>query len=336
MHILALETSCDETGIAILKALPKKYQLLVNLLASQAKIHKAFGGVVPEVAARKQMEYITPLLISALKKSKLAWSQIDIIAVTVGPGLIPSLIVGVETARTLSYVLKKPLIAVNHLEAHIYANWLTSSNIKFPLMALIASGGHTELILMKDHGKYKKIGQTLDDAAGEAFDKAGRLLGLDYPAGPIIAKLAKKGNPSFFYFPRPLIDSDDFNFSFSGFKTAFLYYLKSKSEKFIDENKENLCASVQQAIVEVLVEKTIKAARKYKVKNILASGGVAANYFLRNLLKKKSPFPVFIPPVKFCTDNAAMVAQAAYFKAQQRKFINWTKLKADPDLVLGE
>jgi N6-L-threonylcarbamoyladenine synthase len=232
MYLLALETSCDETGVAILKEEKKKTKLLVNLLNSQIKIHRRFGGVIPEIAARKQLESLGPLIKLALRKARIHWFQISFIAVTTGPGLIPSLLVGVETARTLAYLLKKPLISVNHLEGHIYANWLTEEEdkIKFPLLALIISGGHTKLVLMKNHGHYREIGQTLDDAAGEALDKVGRLLGLSYPAGPQIARLAARGDPSAFNLPRPLINSSDFNFSFSGLKTAFLYLVQKKSK----------------------------------------------------------------------------------------------------------
>lgn len=336
MIILAIETSCDETSIAILEAKNGQFKILSNLVASQINIHKKYGGIVPEVAARKHIEVILPLLDEALKNLKK--KKIDYIATTYGPGLITSLLIGIETAKALSYVWQKPLIGINHLEGHIYANWLSSEKdkIKFPALCLVVSGGHTELVLMKNHGQYKKIGETLDDAAGECFDKVAKLLEIGYPGGPIISQLAKNGNPHAFNLPRPMIKSGNYDFSFSGLKTAVLYKLQGL--KFRPQNfLPDFCASFQQAVVDVLLEKTIKAAKEYKVKSIVLGGGVVANKELRKQLEEKvkkelHQVNLFIPPLEFCTDNAAMIASAAYFHALKKDFIDWKKLKVDPNL----
>ena len=275
MLVLGIETSCDETAAAVLKADNKSVKILSNIISSQIKIHKTTGGVVPEVAARAHIERIIPVIELALKKSRVRLDQIDAIAVTTGPGLMTSLMVGVDTARALALSLRKPIIAINHMEAHTFSPFIENFKFKilnskraFPALALVVSGGHTELILVQGWLKYKKIGATVDDAAGEAFDKTAKLMGLPYPGGPALSKLAEKGKPTI-NFPRPMMDSDDFNFSFSGLKTAVLYYLRdhplqAKAYKL----QANLAASVQQAIVDVLVSKTEKAARKYKVKAI--------------------------------------------------------------------
>jgi N6-L-threonylcarbamoyladenine synthase len=264
-----------------------------------------------------------------LVQAKIKPKQIDKIAVTAGPGLITSLLIGTETAKTLAYVWKKPIVAVNHLRAHLVANWLNNQKIKFPAICLIVSGGHTELILIKSEKSFKKIGQTLDDAAGEAFDKVAQLLQIGYPGGPIISKLAKSGNPSAFKFARPMINSQDFNFSFSGLKTSVLYTvlkLKTINHKL----KTDLCASFQQAAVDVLVSKTIKAALAHKAKTIMLAGGVAANELLRetcNLKAKSYQLDFLMPDKVLCTDNAAMIAAAGYFI----KPVAGQKIKADPN-----
>lgn len=317
MRILGIETSCDETAAAVVK---DGIKILSNVVASSVEIHQKTGGIIPEVAAREQVRCIIPVIKEALT------SKIDAIAVTIGPGLIGSLLVGIETAKTLAYVWKKPIIPVNHLQAHLYANWLENKKPQFPTIGLVVSGGHTDLVLMKDHGKLKWLGGTRDDAAGECFDKTARLLGLGYPGGPAIEKTAQKGNPQAFDLPRPMIKQKNFDFSFAGLKTAVLRVTKEQKTKI---KKEDLAASIQQAIIDVLVEKTVRAAEKYKVKSVLLAGGVAANRRLRE--KMKLEINLFVPPPKLCTDNATYVASCAYFNYQP---ISWQKIKADPGLSI--
>ncbi|MFH1832620.1 MAG: tRNA (adenosine(37)-N6)-threonylcarbamoyltransferase complex transferase subunit TsaD [Candidatus Levyibacteriota bacterium] len=370
MLILGIETSCDETSAAIVEDGTK---VLSNVISSSLPLHVKTGGIIPEVAARQQIKYIIPAINQALldafdvgsekwdldvlksrnldvknSRSKISHlsrliSKIDAIAVTVGPGLIGSLLVGVETAKTLAYVWKKPIIPVNHLIGHIYANFvseisnfkfqISNSSITFPALVLIVSGGHTDLLLMKNHEKLKWLGGTRDDAAGEAFDKIARLLGLPYPGGPIIEQKAKNGNPKAFNFPRPMIDSNDFDFSFSGLKTAVLRETKT-IKQLSNETIANLSASTQQAIVDILVAKTLKAAKEYNVKSILLSGGVSANDKLREQFQLDArryllDANIFYPDKKYCTDNAAMIASAAFFNY---KPLDWRKITANPEL----
>ncbi len=332
MRILGIETSCDETSVAILQIKNGILTPEKNLVYSQIKIHQKYGGVVPEVAARRHVEKIIQLV-------KSLWPlKIDAIAVTAGPGLATALLVGVETARALSHLLKLPLIRINHMEGHIYGNWLEQKlddKKIFPALCLIVSGGHTELILMKNHGRYKLIGQTRDDAAGECFDKVGKILGLPYPGGPLVAKLAIKGNPLAINLPRPMLDSGDFDFSFSGLKTAVLYYTQ-KQKNF---NTADVCASFQQAAVEVLVTKTIVAAKKYKVKTMILGGGVAANKSLQEKLskavKKELPNTIYNPlNTEYCGDNAVMIAATGYFHYLKKDFTPWQKIKINPNWEL--
>lgn len=362
MRILAIETSCDETAAAVIEANPsdKKVKLLSNIVASSLSLHAKTGGIIPEVAAREQVKYIMPVIEESLRQAQCKSYDLDAIAVTVGPGLIGSLLVGVETAKTLAFAWQKPIIPVNHLIGHIYANWVLTTNkkqltnnpstplraskleVSFPVLALIVSGGHTDLVLMRGHQQLTWLGGTRDDAAGEAFDKIGRLLGLPYPAGPVMAKLAQQGNPKAFNFPRPIIDSNDFDFSFSGLKTAVFREVKSQPPKAGSEQLlTDLSASVQQAIVDVLVVKTIKAAQKYKVKSILLGGGVGANELLRKQLEAscgKLAVKFFAPAKNLCTDNAAMIASAAFFNLAHKgassayRPVPWQKIKVDPDL----
>lgn len=333
--ILGIESSCDETAAALVKYQGGRFKILSNVVSSQIEIHKKYGGVVPEIAARNHLINIIPVVDEALTKAKIKPKQIDKIAVTTGPGLITSLLVGVETAKNLAYLWQKPIYSINHLKAHLYANLLQNKAIKYPTIALIVSGGHTELILMKDKKSLKKIGQTVDDAAGEAFDKVAKLLNLGYPGGPIVSKLAKKGNSKAFDFPRPMIRDDNFNFSFSGLKTSVLYTmkkiptLKAKSHQL----KADICASFQQAAVDVLVAKTIKAAKHYKAKTIMLSGGVAANKLLRETLRLKAisyNLGFLVPDFNLCTDNATMIAAAAVFE----KPTPWQKLRVNPNLEI--
>ncbi|MBU1164437.1 tRNA (adenosine(37)-N6)-threonylcarbamoyltransferase complex transferase subunit TsaD [Patescibacteria group bacterium] len=348
MIILGIETSCDETAVAVIKVDRGNFKILSNVVSSQIAIHAKFGGIVPEVAARNHLKNMLPVLNQALIKAKVNQKKIDYIAVTNKPGLITSLLVGTETAKVLSYVWKKPLITVNHLKAHIYANWLPSGvggapashrndraeapdlPIKFPSIGLIVSGGHTELIYMKDKFSFKNIGQTLDDAAGEAFDKVAKILNLGYPGGPVISKMATKGKPDAFDFPRGMINSKDFNFSFSGIKTSVLYKVRGL-KKLSVKQKTGIAASFEKAVVDVLVKKTIDAATKYKVKTILLGGGVTANKLLRNEMKKNVNVDLLIPSFNLCTDNAAIIAAAAYFKILKKDFTPWSEVKVEPN-----
>ncbi|MEI6596738.1 MAG: tRNA (adenosine(37)-N6)-threonylcarbamoyltransferase complex transferase subunit TsaD [bacterium] len=335
MIILGIETSCDETAASVVCGTGDKVKILSNIVSSQIEIHKKYGGVVPEVAAREHVLNMLPVVNEVIAGIK----KIDAIAVTIGPGLVTSLLVGVETAKTLAYAWRVPVVAINHIEGHIYANFINNQP-KFPALILTVSGGHTMLILMSGHGKYKVLGETRDDAAGEAFDKAAQLLGLGYPGGPAIAAAAAKfkieNGKLKVSLPRPMINSGDFNFSFSGLKTALLYAIQK------DKNWKNRVSEYayefEQAVAEVLVSKTIKAAKKYNCQNIMLSGGVAANIELRNQLenavRKLSGAKLLIPEFKYCTDNAAMIATAGYFRAKNKKFIAWQKLKADANQEL--
>ena len=331
LKILAIETSCDETAAAVLI----DGKIKSNVIASQAKLHSKFGGVVPEVAAREHVPTIIPVIDKALKSAGLKLNQLDIIAVTRGPGLITSLIIGVETAQTMGSVLSKPVIGINHLEAHIYANFV-DKKINFPALVLIVSGGHTLMVLMKNHGDYKIIGETVDDAAGEAFDKTAKLLRLGYPGGPQISRLALSGNNAKFNFPRPMLNSPDLNFSFSGLKTAVLYELL-KHKTADGKLKADIAASSQQAIIEVLIGKLQKAVIKFRPKTIMLGGGVAANELLREKfiqLAKKLKIEASVPKLEYCTDNAAMIGLAAYYRLKNKKSERLNNFTADPNLNL--
>lgn len=342
MRIFAIETSCDETAMALVDGTKGKLRLVKNIVASQMKLHEKYGGVVPEVAARMHVETIIPMLEEIAPRDG---KGIDAIAVTSGPGLAPALRVGVELARTLAVLWKKPLVAVNHLEGHIYSNWLgpKAKSIAFPALVLIVSGGHTEIILMKKHpstgsgrgGQYQRIGETRDDAVGEAFDKVAKILGLGYPGGPAVSVAAEKGDEKAFDLPRPMIASDDFDFSYSGLKTAVLYAWSGAKKKRV----EDMAASFQAAAVEVLVTKMLKAIGKTKPKTVLIAGGVAANKKLRadlaKAIKKHYPKVKFvIPEMAFTTDNAAMIGAAGYFRAVKKDFVDPLKLEADPNWQL--
>ncbi len=449
MKILAIETSCDETAIAVLEikgpARDPKFEVLSNVVLSQIKLHKPFGGVVPNLAKREHQKNLPFILKKALREAgfsisnpqftiskqitnfklkttnnklqtilkrepellkkfkkeivNLSAPDIDAIAVTYGPGLEPALWVGINFARALSYLWKKPLIPVNHLEGHIYASFLQKTGVisnfqfpiskqtkisypHFPLLALIVSGGHTELVLMKKHLNYKILGETRDDAAGEVFDKVARMLGLPYPGGPEISRLAFDGSSTSIRFPRPMINSKDFDFSFSGLKTSVLYYLRDnfknneilsnknlsgrapsgtrmrvgaprvfegglsasgpegvRTEFFSEKILQNIAASFEQAVIDVLVKKTGKALEKYKVKSLIVGGGVAANKKLRTSIEKLisekfSKVSLFLSPLWLTGDNASMIAAAAYFRALKKKFANPKKIKAEGNLRL--
>lgn len=364
MVILGIETSCDETAASIIDADPKtsKVKILSNVVASSLNLHAKTGGIIPEIAARQQIKYIIPVIKKSLIESHLYPPAIDALAVTIGPGLIGSLLVGIETAKTLSFAWDKPIIPVNHLIGHIYANFISDdssivslrsracrgkSNLKiqkindkivFPTIVLIVSGGHTDLLLMKNNERLKWLGGTRDDAAGEAFDKIARLLNLPYPGGPAISAEAEKfkvqSSKLKITLPRPMINSHDFDFSFSGLKTAVLREvneLKAKKQ-FNNLTIQQLAYEVQKAVVDILVTKTLKAAQQYKVKSILLSGGVAANEPLRKTFEVESyklGFNFFAPSKSLCTDNAVMIATAAYFNY---KPTSWQKITANPEL----
>ncbi len=314
MNILAIETSCDDTCVAVIKASKKGFKVLSNIVSSQIEIHKKWGGVYPMLARREHQKNLAPVLAEALEKAKNP--KIDLIAVTIGPGLEPCLWVGLNFAKALSYYWNLSLIPVNHIEAHILINQPKD----FPALALIVSGGHTQLILVKNIGKYKLLGETRDDAAGECFDKIARILGLGYPGGPAIAKEAK--GKSSITLPRPMINQKNYDFSFSGLKTAVLYKFKKRYTR-------DLAVESQQAIIDVLIKKTLKAARDYRVKAIILGGGVSANKELRRQLKQKAKgFKLLMPDFKYCTDNAVMTAITAYFKKPQDS----RKLKPDANL----
>jgi len=328
MHILAIETSCDETSVAVVR---DGQEILSDKIASQVELHKKYGGIVPEIASRKHVEVINPLIKEALEAAKVDFKQIDAVAVTYGPGLVGSLMVGICAAKAIAWSLDRPLIAVNHLEGHIYANFLVPSSKsqvpQFPFICLIVSGGHTMLVLVKEHGDYQTLGRTRDDAAGEAFDKVARFLKIGYPGGPIIDLLAKRGNPHAIEFKRPMMEKEfGYDFSFSGIKTAVVNYV-SKQSGVSSKQVTDLVASFQQAIVDVLVEKTIRAAKEYHCSWVALAGGVSANSLLRESLKtraKKEQLMVSAPPLALCTDNAAMIAGAAYHKLKQGKISDLT------------
>ena len=315
-RILAIETSCDETACAVIE---NGRALLASTVASQMEMHARFGGVYPEVASRQHVLSIIPVVEQTLVQSNITLKDIDAIAVTRGPGLAGSLVVGMNMAKGLALGTNLPIIGVNHLEGHIYSSWIynagesVSSEPQFPLMALLVSGGHTELNLMTDHLTYERLGSTQDDAAGEAFDKVARLLGLSYPGGPSIQKAAEGGDPTRFKFPRARLDNP-YDFSFSGVKTAVLYEVNDLKKKNKNLPVEDLAASFQATVVATLVEKTMQAAREYKAKEILVAGGVSANRALRNAFTSQNEFKVNIPPFSLCTDNAAMIAAAGYYR----------------------
>ncbi len=403
MRILSIETSCDDTAVALVEASKNNFSVIDSLISSQIKVHAPFGGVVPNLAAREHLRNLLMMLKSFFRRNKISSKNINLVAVTQGPGLIPALLIGTNAAKALAYAWKKPLIGVHHISGHIYANFISNqgstfpfpdyssgnssrSNLikflplrgttrrvaiskqiqnsepEFPLLALVVSGGHTELILMKKHLNYKIVGETLDDAAGEAFDKVARILGLGYPGGPAVSAYADKFKesakarlfpsptvrreiPQSQALPRPMINSNNLNFSFSGLKTAVLYTVRDNPK--ILKNKKliaGLCAEFQQAVVDVLVHKTVQAAKKYKPKSILLGGGVSANEELRKQLCKavKNNFPntsYFIPDTLYSLDNAAMIAVAGYYQfklARNKKRFdnNWKNLEADADLEL--
>ncbi|WP_035512647.1 tRNA (adenosine(37)-N6)-threonylcarbamoyltransferase complex transferase subunit TsaD [Halalkalibacillus halophilus] len=328
--ILAIETSCDETAVAVIQGGNK---ILSNVVATQMEIHQKFGGVVPEVASRHHMEQITLVMEQALEEAKVTMEQIDAVAVTKGPGLVGALLVGVNAAKAIAFAHQKPLIAVHHIAGHIYANRF-QAEFDFPLLSLVVSGGHSELIVMDEHGSYDIIGETRDDAAGEAYDKVAKALKLPYPGGPQIDRLAQQGEDTY-NFPRAWLQ-DSYDFSFSGLKTAVINQLHKLRQKDQTIDQENIAASFQSSVMEVLVEKTYQAATAYEVKQLIVAGGVSANKELRERMEEKfkdSSIQVMIPPLYLCTDNAAMIGAAASIQYHQEDFADLS-LNANPGFML--
>ena len=338
MRILGIESSCDETALAVIEKHGEEIVIEKQALASQVAVHAQYGGVVPEVAAREHAQHLFPLL-TQLSINRTG-EGIDAIAVTSGPGLIPALRIGVELAKTLAWVWKKPLVAVNHLEGHIYSVWTQKPVPVFPALCLLVSGGHTELILMKGHGQYELIGMTRDDAAGEAFDKVAKLVGLPYPGGPEISRLAKEGNASAIDFPRPMINTDDFDFSFSGLKTAVRQYVESCVSAGRSLPVADIATSFQQAVVDTLVTKTLRAVETYRPRSVILSGGVSANRLLRDTLKIKleqtfSDVTFHAPDLSLTGDNAMMIAIAGAYRFAAQETVDPLTHVADARMRLA-
>ncbi|WML36077.1 tRNA (adenosine(37)-N6)-threonylcarbamoyltransferase complex transferase subunit TsaD [Clostridium sp. OS1-26] len=336
IKILAIETSCDETSAAVVV---NGREVLSNIISSQIDIHTKFGGVVPEVASRKHVEAIGFVVQEALDKAGVTLDEIDAIGVTYGPGLVGALLVGLQYAKGLAYALKKPLIGINHIEGHISANFIQYKELEPPFVCLVVSGGHTFIVYMKDYGEFEVLGQTRDDAAGEAYDKVARAIGLGYPGGPKIDKLSREGNPRAIKFPRANFHDDkSLDFSFSGVKSAVLNYLNQMEMKKEEINKADVAASFQKAVVDFLVDNAMKACKLKKVNKIAVAGGVAANSCLRETLisaGRKDNIDVLFPEFILCTDNAAMIGSAAYFEYMKGNVAPLT-LNAIPNLKLGE
>ncbi|MBN2602425.1 MAG: tRNA (adenosine(37)-N6)-threonylcarbamoyltransferase complex transferase subunit TsaD [Candidatus Marinimicrobia bacterium] len=331
MKILGIETSCDETSIAVLD----DKSVLVNLVSSQS-IHHQYGGVVPEVASREHMRILENLVTEALVKSGINLTDIDGVAVTRGPGLMGALLVGLSFAKGLAYATGKTLLAVNHVEGHIMANFLDHPELEYPFLCLLVSGGHSQIIMVNDFHDYTILGRSIDDAAGEAFDKAARILNLGYPGGPIVDRLAQTGNPEFVHFPRANIKDNPMNFSFSGLKTALLYLVRQKGGDWAEKHKNDLCASFQEAIVEVLVKNVIETAVRRECRQLVLAGGVAANSRLRTRISEialQYGISVYFPSLEYCTDNAAMIARTGR-ELFIRQLFSSSSISAVPNLTL--
>lgn len=335
IKILAIESSCDETAAAVVR---NGREVLSNVISSQIELHKLFGGVVPEIASRKHIEKINQVIEEALKEANTTLDGVDAIAVTYGPGLVGALLVGVAAAKAISYAKKKPLVGVHHIEGHISANYIENPSLEPPFMCLVASGGHSHLVYVKDYGTYEIVGRTRDDAAGEAFDKVARAIGLGYPGGPKIDKLAREGDPNAIQFPRAVIEGAPHDFSFSGLKSSVLNYLNQCEMKQISVNHADIAASFQQAVIDVLVGHTVDAAKEYSMDKLAIAGGVASNTSLRKAMAaecKKNGIEFYHPSPIFCTDNAAMIGVAGYYEYQ-----NGTRhgldLNAVPNLKIGQ
>jgi N6-L-threonylcarbamoyladenine synthase len=340
MRILGIETSCDESAIALIEGEGRRVRVLQEAVSSQIEIHKQYGGVVPEVAARQHVQVLAALL----KESGITAKDVDAIAVTSGPGLITALRVGIDTAKALAWAWGKPLIGVNHIEGHIYSNWIAPAGESlsvgapaFPALCLIVSGGHTELLLMKSFGEYERLGETLDDAVGEAFDKVAKLIGLPYPGGPQISKRAEQGNAARYAFPRPMLHDAGLNFSYSGLKTAVR--IEAQKHPLAEQDVNDVCASFQAAAIEPLIAKTERALEKLgQVESLIVAGGVSANRLLRaelGMLAAEHQIPLFMPDLKLTGDNAAMIASAGFFRASEASMDGWKTISANSNWRLG-
>ena len=333
--VLGIESSCDETSVAVVK---NGREVLSNVIDTQIKIHELYGGVVPEIASRNHIEAISRVAKKALEEAKMSFSDIDVVAPTYGPGLVGALLVGLSYGRGLAYALKKPLVGVNHLEGHIAANYITHPDLEPPFLCMVASGGHSHLVLVKGYGEYEIIGRTRDDAAGEAFDKVARAIGLGYPGGPKIDKLAKEGNKKAIAFPRAKITDAPDDFSFSGLKSAVLNYLNQCQMKGEEVNRADVAASFQQSVTDVLTEHTVGAAKRLGINKVAIAGGVASNSSLRAQMEeacRKNGIEFYHPSPIFCTDNAAMIGVAGYYEYIKGIRDGWD-LNAKPNLKIGE
>lgn len=333
--ILAIESSCDETAAAVVR---NGREVLSNVISSQIDLHKLYGGVVPEIASRKHIEKINQVIAGAIEEAGTGWEEIDAIAVTYGPGLVGALLVGVAEAKAIAYARNLPLIGVHHIEGHISANYIENKDLEPPFLCLVVSGGHTHLVCVKDYGKYEILGRTRDDAAGEAFDKVARAIGLGYPGGPKIDRLSKEGNADAIVFPKAHITDSPYDFSFSGVKSSVLNYLNGCKMKGENWNQADVAASFQKAVVEVLVENAMRGVEEYGLKKLAIAGGVASNQTLRTAMQEaceKNGIEFYHPSPILCTDNAAMIGAAAYYEYQNGTRHGWD-LNAVPNLKLGE
>lgn len=335
MNILAIESSCDETAVAVVR---DGREVLSNIISSQIDVHKEYGGVVPEIASRKHTERVIQVVDEGLAVAKMTMDEIDAVAVTYGPGLVGALLVGVSVAKSIAFAKGKPLIGVHHIEGHICANYIENKELEPPFLCLVVSGGHTNLVIVKDYGEYEVLGKTRDDAAGEAFDKVARAIGLGYPGGPKIQKISEEGNKDAILFPRAKVVDNPFDFSFSGVKSAVLNYLNSCEMKKEVVNPADVAASFQEAVVDVLVSHTVEGAKQLGFKKIAMAGGVASNKVLRERLREECErrgYEFYHPSPILCTDNAAMIGAAAYYDFKRGKLADMT-LNAVPNLKLGE
>lgn len=335
VKILAIESSCDETAAAVVV---NGREVRSNVISSQIVLHTLYGGVVPEIASRKHIEKINQVITQALEDADTTLEEIDAIGVTYGPGLVGALLVGVAEAKAIAYAAKKPLVGVHHIEGHICANYIENKELEPPFLCLVASGGHTHLVKVADYGKYEIIGRTRDDAAGEAFDKVARAIGLGYPGGPKIEKKAKEGNDKAIVFPKAKVAENPYDFSFSGLKSAVLNYINGCKMKRQEINEADIAASFQKAVIDVLVEHAVHAAKEYRIDKFAIAGGVASNQTLREAMEKackERGIQFYHPSPIFCTDNAAMIGSAAYYEYLQGRRDGWD-LNAVPNLKLGE
>lgn len=335
VKILAIESSCDETAAAVVV---NGREVRSNVISSQIALHTLYGGVVPEIASRKHIEKINQVITQALEDADTMLEEIDAIGVTYGPGLVGALLVGVAEAKAIAYAAKKPLVGVHHIEGHICANYIENKELEPPFLCLVASGGHTHLVKVADYGKYEIIGRTRDDAAGEAFDKVARAIGLGYPGGPKIEKKAKEGNDKAIVFPKAKVAENPYDFSFSGLKSAVLNYINGCKMKQQEINEADIAASFQKAVIDVLVEHAVHAAKEYRIDKFAIAGGVASNQTLREAMEKackERGIQFYHPSPIFCTDNAAMIGSAAYYEYLQGRRDGWD-LNAVPNLKLGE